>query len=246
MPAMTMQVPGEVVALLRESLLVQLARACEDAPGSKYEETHAGWAPILARLDGARAALDVIGWDAPEQQQPVALVLDAAMREALHADLDGWRWTAQAEHLESVEGCEQAARKAELIERFLAGAPEPASVTVPAVLVGCIAEGAEDLTHTIAEAIDNGRDLRECAKQLTVVADLLDALDAEGAGAGVELDMAEHAGALRDAVAVMVPVLARAVADTRQDDPAKREREDELRLLRQLAVQVARAMGSGA
>jgi hypothetical protein len=69
------------------------------------------------------------------------------------------------------------------------------------VLVGCFAEGTEDMTHTIAEAIDNGEDLRDCAKQLTAIADLLDALDAEDAGTMVELDMTEHAGALRDAIA---------------------------------------------
>jgi hypothetical protein len=124
MPAANTHVPAEIVLLLREALLTQLARACEDAPGTKDEETHAGWAPILARIDSARNALDTIGWDTPNEQQPATLALTTAMHEALHADLDTWRWTAQAEHLESAEGRAQAASKAERIERFLATTPK--------------------------------------------------------------------------------------------------------------------------
>lgn len=37
----------------------------------------------------------------------------------------------------------------------------------------------------------------------------------------------------------MVPMLECAIADTRNGDPAKRQREDDLRLMRQLAVQAA-------
>lgn len=114
------------------------------------------------------------------------------MREALQADIDTWRWTAQAEHLESAEGRAQAVLSAELIERFLATAPkQPATLMVPPVLIGCITEGAEDMTHTIAQAIDNGEDLHECAAQLTAAASLLDALT-EDTHAMVELDIAEH------------------------------------------------------
>ena len=44
------------------------------------------------------------------------------------------------------------------------------------------------------------------------------ALDAEDTGAMVELDVAEHGPTLRDAVAMMVPVLERAVAEARDGD----------------------------
>jgi hypothetical protein len=78
---------------------------------------------------------------------------------------------------------------------------------------------------------------------LTAVAALLDALDTDNTAGIVELDVAAHGETLRDAVAVMLPVLERAVADTRADDPATLAREDELRLMRQFAAQLTRATG---
>lgn len=233
-------VPAEVVVLLRGALYAELGRACEDAP-VLMPEAHslAGWKDVLARIDGVRAALDAIVWDAPAEQQDTAVTLDAAMREALQADLDHWQWTAQAAHLESVEGRQQAASRAELIERFLSSTPRrPASLTLPPALAGCIAEGAEDLMHTIAQEIDNGEDLHGCARRLTAVARLLDAIGDQDTSAAVELDLAEHGETLRAAVAVMLPILERGAADTPDGDPRKGEREDELRLMRQLAAQV--------
>jgi hypothetical protein len=115
---------GVLLALDRVPTAGDVDHTREDAPGTKDEETHAGWAPVLARIDSARKALDTIGWDTPDEQQPATLALTTAMHEALHADLDTWRWTAQAEHLESAEGRAQAASKAERIERFLATTPK--------------------------------------------------------------------------------------------------------------------------
>jgi len=164
--------------------------------------------------------------------------------DTLEDDQEGWEWTAESPQIEDLPGREQAKATAEMIKRFLAAVPtEAVMLTVPPVLVDCIAEGAQDLPHQVAQAIDNGKDLRVCAAQLTAIAGLLDALAAEDADALVELEVAEHGQVLRDAVEVMVPVLERAVADTRDGDPAMSEREDELRLMRQLAVQVARATG---
>lgn len=108
MSAAETTVPAEVVILLREALLVQLAHACEDAPSTEDEETRTGWTPILARIDNARSALDVIGWATPAHQQPRTLAPTGAVRDALHADRDTWRCTAQADHLESAEGRAQA------------------------------------------------------------------------------------------------------------------------------------------
>lgn len=245
MSNITTHVPAGIARLLREALYAQLGRAFEDAPGGPQERTREGWADLLARVEGIRAALDALGWATPEQE-PVTLALDRAMIEALEADLDHWQWTAQAEHLETVEGRQQAARTAELIERFLTGLPRrPVTLMVPSSLVGCVAEGAEVVMHDIAQAIDHGADLRECARRLTAVAGLLDAITQGEAGAVVELDVSEHGETLRRAVAMMLPTLEQGMADTRDGDPAKPEREHELRLMRQLAAQVIHATGGG-
>lgn len=80
-------IPAQVVVLLRGALYTELTRACEDMPDT-MPETHerTGWADVLARLDGARGALDVIGWEAPAEQQDVTVVLGMAMIEALEAE----------------------------------------------------------------------------------------------------------------------------------------------------------------
>jgi hypothetical protein len=115
------RIPADVVVLLRGALYTELARACEDAPGTMPEaHTHSGWADVLARIDGARGALDVIGWDAPARQQGVEVALDAAMVDALEFDLDLFEWLAEQVRTESAEGRARAAAKAKTIERFLA------------------------------------------------------------------------------------------------------------------------------
>src|SRR5665811_1694410 len=71
------RIPAEVVVLLRGALYTELARACEDAPGGMPEaHTRSGWADVLARIGGARNALDVLGWDTPARQQDVEVELD--------------------------------------------------------------------------------------------------------------------------------------------------------------------------
>jgi hypothetical protein len=122
------RIPADVVVLLRGALYTDLARACEDAPGGMPEaHTHAGWADVLARLDGRRKALDVIGWDVAAPEQDMEVELDAAMIDALEFDMDLMEWLAEQERTESPEGRAQAAAKAKTIERFLASItpPEP-------------------------------------------------------------------------------------------------------------------------
>ncbi len=76
------RVPAAVVVLLRGALYTELARACEDAPDGMPEAyTRAGWTDVLACIDGACKALDVIGWDAPAQD--VEVELGRAMIDAL-------------------------------------------------------------------------------------------------------------------------------------------------------------------
>jgi hypothetical protein len=118
------RIPADIVVLLRGALYTELGRACEDAPGGMPEaHTHAGWAEVLARIGGARTALDVIGWDAPGRQQDMEVELDRAMIDALEADMDLMEWLAEQERTESPEGRARAAAKAKAIERFLASIP---------------------------------------------------------------------------------------------------------------------------
>ncbi len=121
---------AQVVVLLRGALYTELTRACEDMPDT-MPATHerAGWADVLARLDGARGALDVIGWEAPAEQQDVTVVLGTAMIEALEADADLWDWLSHQEKTESAEGRERARAKADTIERFLATVTEHPSAS---------------------------------------------------------------------------------------------------------------------
>ena len=114
------RIPADVVVLLRGALYTELGRACEDAPGVIPDaHTRTGWADLFARIDGARKALDVIDWDAPARQQDVEVELDAAMIDALEADMDSWEWLADAVTTESAQGRTRAAAKAKTIERFL-------------------------------------------------------------------------------------------------------------------------------
>jgi transcriptional regulator with XRE-family HTH domain len=113
-------IPTRVVVLLRGALYTELARACEDAPATMPEaHERSGWTEVFTRIDGARGALDAIGWDTTAVQD-VTVVLDVAMIEALESDADLWDWLSRQEHLESVEGRVRARAKAEAIERFLA------------------------------------------------------------------------------------------------------------------------------
>jgi hypothetical protein len=112
-------VPADVAVLLRGALYAQFGRAFEDAPdGMPGVETRAGWAGVLERVDGVRAALEVLGWDAPAQQPPVEVVLDRAMVQALEADLDTWRDLASTRS-EPERDRAQARAKVAAIERLL-------------------------------------------------------------------------------------------------------------------------------
>jgi hypothetical protein len=120
------RIPADVVVLLRGALYTELARASEDAPGTMPEtHTRSGWADVLARIDGARNALDVLGWDAPTRQQDMEVELDWAMIDALEADIDLWEWLAEQHRTETPEGRKRAAAKANTSKRFLASATPP-------------------------------------------------------------------------------------------------------------------------
>jgi hypothetical protein len=112
-------VSGDVVLMLREALYAQLGRAFEDAPDAAPEvQTRAGWAGVLARVDGVRAALDLLGWDAPAKQPPVEVALDRAMVQALEAELDTWGDLAST-HSEPEHDRAEACARVAAIERVL-------------------------------------------------------------------------------------------------------------------------------
>jgi hypothetical protein len=120
------RIPADVVVLLRGALYTELSRACEDAPGGMPEaHTRSGWTDVLARIDGARNALDALGWDTPAQQQDVEVELDRAMIDALEADIDLWEWLAEQDRTETPEGRRRAAAKANTSKHFLASVPPP-------------------------------------------------------------------------------------------------------------------------
>lgn len=120
------RIPADVAALLREALYMQLSRACEDAPAAMpAAQSRRGWADVLRQIEGARTALDVIGWDAPARQKDMEVELDRAMIDALEADVDSWEWLAGAVTTESAQGRRRAAAKAKAIRRFLAGVKPP-------------------------------------------------------------------------------------------------------------------------
>jgi DNA-binding XRE family transcriptional regulator len=122
------RIAADVAALLRGALYTQLSRACEDAPGvMPTAQSRAGWADVLERIEGARTALDVIGWDTPAWQD-IEVELDQTMIEALEDDVDSWEWLADAMTTESAKGRRQAAAKATTIRRFLASVKPSALV----------------------------------------------------------------------------------------------------------------------
>jgi hypothetical protein len=115
------RVPADVVVLLRGGLYMQLIRACENAPcGMPAEHSRSGWADVLSQIEGARTALDAIGWDVEDHRPIVGVELDRAMIDALEAEVDSWEWLSEQVTSETAKGRRQAAAKATTIKRFLA------------------------------------------------------------------------------------------------------------------------------
>jgi hypothetical protein len=117
----TTPIPADIAGLLRQALYGQLHGAFEDAPcGLPEEHSRRGWTDVLARIDDTRAALDMIGWDAPARQHAVEVELDRAMIDALQADADTLESIAEAVTTETAQGRRRAAATAKTIKRFLA------------------------------------------------------------------------------------------------------------------------------
>jgi hypothetical protein len=116
-----LEIPGEVVVLLRSVLRVELVTAAEHLPGDGSLRAFAGWPGKLARFDVLRAALEAIGWSKREHQQPVEI--DFALHgqtilDVLESDLD-FRLSIVDSGDCDVSEREDATKTAALIERFL-------------------------------------------------------------------------------------------------------------------------------
>jgi len=114
-----LEIPIEVVLLLRSVLHVELVTAAGDLAAECSLAAPVDCAEKLARFDGVRALLDAVGWTAPEYQQ--ALVIDFALhgqmiQDVLETDLDTMRYLAETD---DVRQRERATKTAALIERFL-------------------------------------------------------------------------------------------------------------------------------
>jgi hypothetical protein len=247
--ALTIRVPADVAAQLRGALYADLARAGCDLDASCSTKEPGDYASPVGKLRRLFAVLDDIGWT-KEPPSPEALTIHRrhmqVVVDTLGDDRDGWAWVAGQPQLEDLPGRERAKATAEMIERFLATLPaSAATLTIPPSLVPQVREGAVELAKDVAEAIDQGDDPRGCAERLTAVARLLDATDDKNTGAIVELDIAEHGETLRRALVVMLPLLENWINEVKADDPSKPERENELRLMRQLVAQVTHATGGG-
>ncbi|HTU78524.1 MAG TPA: hypothetical protein VMF09_07175 [Solirubrobacteraceae bacterium] len=114
-----------------------MQRACEDAPAtSPAYRTREAWLPILSRLNADADGLDLIGWDEPDEQEPVTITLDGTMIQALEADADHWVWTSEQTRTETAAGRQLAARNAAAIEQLLESLGErPAPLIIPAAAI---------------------------------------------------------------------------------------------------------------
>ncbi|HEX5308968.1 MAG TPA: hypothetical protein VFW38_07800 [Solirubrobacteraceae bacterium] len=248
MSKITVTVPAQVAVLLRGALHMELIRACEDAPGAKPESvTRACWTPVLSRMGAAFRGLDLIGWDEPEEQQPVTIALDRTMIEALETDAEMLDWLSEQEKSESAEGRARAARRAATIERFLASLSErraAATLMIPTAALPLIRECAYEGIPMVSEAIDRGVDPRECSRRLDAISDMLDAIDwSEDEQPTEDVDAAEHAGTVKEVAPAIMATLTTAVRELDDGDPEKPKNEDELRLLSELYAQARKVLG---
>lgn len=249
MSRITATVPAPVVVLLRGALYTDLQRTCEDAPATSPEyKTRAAWMPVFRRIDAAVGGLTAIGWDEPEEQEPLTIALDAAMVEALERDADLWGWLSEQERTESAEGRARAAEHATAIERFLESLterPAAARLVIPTAALPLVRECAHEGIPTVAEAIDKaGLDLREGSRRLNAIADLLDAIGwSDDEEPAEDVDATEHANTVMELAPPIMETLTTAVIELEDEDPEKAKAEDELRLLSQVHAQASEALG---
>jgi hypothetical protein len=102
--------PPQITTLLRRALYTEFQRTSENAPTAGPEScTRAGWMPVVGRINATARALDAIGWDEPDEQEPLVITLDTTMIGALEAEADQWDWVSEQTRIESAEGSACAA-----------------------------------------------------------------------------------------------------------------------------------------
>ena len=115
-----LEIPAEVVALLRGALYAALGSASTDVDAECIDRVHERVVETLTWFDRLRALMDEIGWREPEQEQPLTLDPDLyslTVRKVLESEL--------AIHLDLVEDShdpgehQRATATAVLVERFL-------------------------------------------------------------------------------------------------------------------------------
>jgi hypothetical protein len=96
-------------------------------------------------------------------------------------------------------------------------------ITIPGVLFDPLREGGYAASRDVAEAIDHGVDLAVCRARLAGVCRLLDVIGwtREDPAVDTEVDFGVHAGTLRAAVEIMLPLL--------RDADGERDRYEALR-----------------
>jgi hypothetical protein len=167
---MALTIPADLVQPLRDGLCFDLAMQAEgmDALVEPHDrgDVRAALDLCLARVDGTRALLDVMGWAEPEGG-PHAIDVEPcehgeALLRALHLRIEaerGFEGDRLASAEERAEARARAARLVDLAQRVEeAGAGWATTATVPARLVNLLREAlVVKLAEAAGEIADSGR-----------------------------------------------------------------------------------------
>ncbi len=215
----------QLAALLRGALYTDMQRACEDAPAtSPAASTRGAWLPILSRLNADTDGLDSIGWDEPDEPQPVTITLAATMIQALEADADHWRWSSEQTRIKTAAGRQRAAEHAAAIEQFLVSLSErPTPLMIPTAAIPLVRECAREGIPMVCETIERPTgDLCECARRLIALSDLLDLIGwDEDEEPTEDVDATAHAGTLTEIAPSLLDTLKQNISEYDDDDPEK-------------------------
>jgi hypothetical protein len=117
-------VPGDVVAMMRGALFLELANVTgvlEPVVSTMAHLRDRGWVEPVARFDRVRAVLDLIGWEDRDREVDVEVDMRCygqAVRDALAVEIDAMRFLAQ---VDDGHRFDWAMANIGVIERFLAG-----------------------------------------------------------------------------------------------------------------------------
>lgn len=188
----------------------------------------------------------MIGWDEPDEPQPVTMTLGATMIQALEADADHWRWTSEQVRTETATGRQRAAGDAAAIEMFLASLGERrAPVIIPTEAIPLVRECAREGIPMVCETIERPTgDLCECARRLIALSDLLDLIGwDEGEEPTEEVDATAHAHTLAEIAPSLLDTLKQNISEYDDDDPEKAKAEKELGFLTEIHTQACELLG---